>query len=286
MQIGGLFDANTQLGKNMSGTSVVSNELFNSIYNRDFAKAKAIIINETGPEGSHPWIYSPMTYLIHSLVRDDSDDIDQSLAFIYWLKQQGAQISIDSVNTAINIADSRHDPMCFENVYTSRPVEYKSAKAAEKTALNVLSFILDLGGPLEYSTQPEIDYDITPPNNDFGYSGYIRRGEGFSPLHTAAAIGNVKLSEELIIRGAWIDVKCAYGFTPVMIAAGSNMVDELKYLLNMGAALDNVSIFGHTLATDLRDFSGPVSDIIKLHIKFKSGPINIVMRSNFVKKTK
>jgi hypothetical protein len=58
-----------------------------------------------------------------------------------------------------------------------------------------------------------------------------------------------------------------------MIAAGSNMIDVLLHLLSKGADIDNVAISGHCLATDLREFSEPVQDIIKLQIRFTNGPI-------------
>ena len=70
-------------------------------------------------------------------------------------------------------------------------------------------------------------------------------GDGRQPLHGAAAIGNLKLAQEFVGRGAAPDVKNAPGETPLHLAARFGHLQVVRFLVSSGAKLDEVTRYTH-----------------------------------------
>ena len=61
--------------------------------------------------------------------------------------------------------------------------------------------------------------------------------QAFNPLMRAAAIGNIKLVENLLLNGVDINQRGPRGATALMFAAGSGHLDIVKLLVAKGADL-------------------------------------------------
>jgi ankyrin repeat protein len=66
-------------------------------------------------------------------------------------------------------------------------------------------------------------------------------GDGRTALHEAAALGNMKVMNELVTHGALVSEKNSTGETPLHLSARFGRIDAVKYLLAHGATINSKS---------------------------------------------
>jgi len=77
---------------------------------------------------------------------------------------------------------------------------------------------------------------------DVDFAGY----EGIAPLHYAATNGHHEVVEELIRKGAKVDIRNNNGSTPLFLAVHRNHVEACKILVQHGADVNAVDGKGST----------------------------------------
>ena len=102
---------------------------------------------------------------------------------------------------------------------------YPLSRAAYNGSLNIVKMLCDAGADLE-----------------------VRDGMNYTPLMDACRNGYLELVQELIQRGANVNVVCdwGYGRTPLFAAAAGGRTDIMVELINAGADINFKNKKGHT----------------------------------------
>ena len=74
----------------------------------------------------------------------------------------------------------------------------------------------------------------------------VQNAEGWTPLMFAVAAAHTKLTKLLLEKGADVNIKTKKGWTPLMIAAKHNDVEMMKLLLEKGAYIHDQNEDGKT----------------------------------------
>ena len=73
-----------------------------------------------------------------------------------------------------------------------------------------------------------------------------RGGDGLTPLHWAAGLGNAEAIEALAAAGAKLEARAESGFTPLHFAAGTGNAEAIEALAAAGAKLEARAESGST----------------------------------------
>lgn len=249
----------------MSRTTIAPTEetqaLWNELYScthEGFLKALPIL-ERTGPDGPVPHIATPIEYLIGRV--ESVEDAMRAGALIYTLHEMGGSLSVRTTCAAVQQAEYRehHVRVCNES--------------SEAAAALLTKFVLELGAPLEYTDPPEPDLWLAELNSSLPNYEWRHSDDGFSPLHYCAMYDAALPASLLLEGGAAIDVRSAYGLTPLMVGFRSGNSKIVEMLIKRGADLDATTFGGVTLEVIAEIATDDVRDVLSLYRRYRTGPI-------------
>jgi hypothetical protein len=182
-------------------------------------------------------------------------DHDNSNAVLEWLKAGHtplASIKNKTKEGFLERAATHASLRSFEILLRAVHASHKDALLKDSRGTPILVTLSSLAVPGKQSTA---NYEqmiawvlaISPESAQSKDRAYI--GDGRTALHQAAAVGNLKVMQMLITRGAPVNAKNSSGETPLHLAARFGHLDAVKYLIRSGALINEKTKY--TRATPL-----------------------------------
>ena len=93
------------MSRQLIAPMVETRELWSALYQEDFTKAFALLNEHWDAEGPIPDIVTPITYYVSTLRNESVHPLTARLQFLNKLVDLGAEIHVETVNAAIQLAE-------------------------------------------------------------------------------------------------------------------------------------------------------------------------------------